>query len=114
MSKTYKEAAGVEGVLLIYPDLENGRRIPKEEIPEYLKSCGLEPNPHLLSRNWVDCGGKIKVQFRIYHRDENDKIIGHDDYDIHHHDLDIKLLDGVFIEENGNKYIDYDLRETKE
>lgn len=113
--KTYKNAAGTEGFLLVFPDYERARKIPKEEIPEYLRSRGLPVDEFNLSRNWVDTDGRICVVFRIYRYDENGNHIGHDDYDIFHHDLRIKLLDGVFIEdpEKDLKCIDYDLRETK-
>jgi hypothetical protein len=78
-------AAGTEGFLLIYPDIDS-----------------------LVDTGEIKYGKKImkstrdKVVFRIYDKDGKFK-----DYDIHHHDLQIKLLSGVFVERDGKSFIDY-------
>jgi hypothetical protein len=96
-----KPAAGTEGFLLIYPDMEtavdtgrvNGR-----------------------GQKIVECS-RNKIVFRIYQRNEdgsfkkNEK--GHPiytDYDILHNDLKIKLLDGEFFETEKGNYLDYPKR----
>lgn len=75
-----KSAAGTEGFLLIYPDTE---------------------------------GNEIIV-FRVYEYDENGKHKRNEkggtiykDYQIRHHDLKIKLLDGHFVETEKGDFIDY-------
>ena len=78
--KINKEVAnGTEGCLLIYPDI-----------------------------------GKTKIVFRIYERTEDGHVKknedGHaifKDYDIRHHDLSIRLLDGHFYETDEGNFLDY-------
>lgn len=95
-----KNAAGTEGCLLIYPDMstavDTGRK-----------------NRH--GQKIVECSRDI-VKFRVYERDgegncmrDSDGHVIFKDYDIHHHDLRVKLLDGVIIEDGDKHYIDYDL-----
>ena len=96
MEKITRNAAGTEGFLLIYPDIttavDTGRKSSTGN-----KMCGRDV-----------------VKFRIYERDGEGNVVkdekGHakfTDYEIYHHDLRVKLLDGVFVEKDGKKYIDY-------
>jgi hypothetical protein len=80
-------AAGTEGFLLIYPDIDS-----------------------LVDTGEIKFGKKIMkatrdiVVFRVYDKDDKSKF---KDYDIHHHDLKVKLLSGVFVEKDGKSFIDY-------
>lgn len=91
-------AKGKEGFLLIYPDMSTavptGRKGP-------------------LGGTEVECSRTI-VAFRIYEKDGEGNLIrnekGHPifkDYEIRHHDLSVKLLDGQMYETDEGDYIDY-------
>lgn len=98
--KVHKQfpAKGTEGFLLIYPDLSTA--VPTGEVNKR-------------GQKIVKCEDTIVV-FRIYERDEYDNVKknekGHaifKDYEILHHDLRVKLLDGQFYETDEGDFIDY-------
>lgn len=91
-------AKGTEGFLLIYPDMSTAVDTGKK---------------NKLGQRVVECQDTVVV-FRIYERDEFDNVKknekGHaifKDYEILHHDLRVKLLDGQFYETDEGNYIDY-------
>lgn len=96
------DAKGIEGFLLIYPDIDTAVEVGLDE-----------PSRITLFGKRVKCTD-TKIVFRIYERDENGKVKknekGHvifTDYDIRHHDLQVKLLDGHFYETDEGNFIDY-------
>jgi hypothetical protein len=98
MSKLSKPAAGTEGFLLIYPDLDTA--VETGRVNER-------------GQKILDCSS-TKIVFRIYEYEEDGKIKknekGHPiykDYDVHHHDLKIKLLDGYFHETEKGNFLGY-------
>ncbi len=91
-------AAGTEGCLLIYPD------------PDTAVDTG---RVNRFGQKIVECS-KTKIVFRIYERNEDgtvkidEKGRGiYKDYDVRHHDLRIKLMDGQFYETEKGNYLDY-------
>jgi hypothetical protein len=96
-------AAGTEGLLLVYPDMDTAVDTGRT---------------NKFGHRIVECSG-TKVVFRVYERTDCGLPVMVDgkaifkDYEVRHHDLAIKLLDGQFYEtENGN-YIDYPEYEHK-
>jgi hypothetical protein len=92
-------AEGQGGFLLIYPDISTGKPVEKMIAGK--------------KRKVIECDN-IVVSFRIYEYDENGKHKRDEkgctifkDYDIRHHDLKIKLLDGHFYETDEGNFIDY-------
>jgi hypothetical protein len=83
-----KEAKGIEGFLLIYPDFSTAE--PTGEKNRF-------------GQERVKCKDTIVV-FRVYEKPGT----GFKDYDIRHPDLKIKLLDGVLYETEEGNYIDYE------
>lgn len=98
--KVYRQrsAQGQEGFLLIYPDMSTA--VPTGKV---------SPTGHKI----VKCEDVV-VAFRVYEYDENGKHKRNEkggtifkDYEILHHDLKVKLLDGHFYETDEGNFIDY-------
>jgi hypothetical protein len=96
------DGKGIEGCILIYPDLDTA------------VECGPDEDSHIIAfGKRVKCTG-TKVVFRIYERDESGHVKKNDkgrilfkDYDIRHHDLQVVLKDGHFYETDEGNFIDY-------
>ncbi len=96
------EAKGKEGFLLIFPDMTTAVKTGKK---------------NRFGHDIVECED-WKVVFRIYDKDGEGNLLknekGHPtykDYEIRHHDLMVKVLDGQMYETDEGNYIDYpDLR----
>ena len=92
-----RNAAGTEGFLLICPDMSTA-------VPTGKKNR--------FGHDIVECSGTI-VTFRIYEHNEDGTVKKNEngaifkDYEIRHHDLKIKLLDGYFYETEEGNFIDY-------
>lgn len=98
--KVFKEfdATGMEGFLLIYPDFSTAVKTGKK---------------NRFGQEIVECKDTI-VAFRVYEYDENGKHKRDEkggtifkDYEIRHHDLKVKLLDGHIYETDKGDFIDY-------
>lgn len=96
------DGEGIEGCILIYPDLETA------------VECEPDEDSHIVAfGKRVKCTG-TKVVFRIYERNKDGSVKqdekGHvifKDYDIRHHDLQVKLMDGHFYETDEGNFLDY-------
>lgn len=92
------EAKGKEGFLLIFPDMTTAVKTGEK---------------NRFGHDIVECEDIIVV-FRIYERDGEGNLLKDEkgllifkDYEIRHHDLWVKLLDGQMYETDEGDYIDY-------
>ncbi len=96
------KAEGTEGVILIYPDLSTA------------VECGPDEDSHVVAfGKRVKCTG-TRIVFRIYEKNEDGTLKKNEkgrvvfkDYNIHHHDLRVRLLDGHFYETDEGNFLDY-------
>ena len=92
------DAKDIDGYLLIYPDLSTAVDTGKK---------------NRFGQTMVECS-KMIIAFRIYERNEDGKVKKDEtdhavfkDYEVRHHDLSIKLLDGRFYETDEGNFLDY-------